>query len=438
MKKLLLLLFCTTISINCTPENDKDLRYFAFKGNQTKVARALSQGALIDAQDIHGNTALFIACATGHEHIVEYLLYNNAQINIPDNEGFTPLHIAVQPFHTSFFRNFLKSLGDTSIHFRRSTSHPAAIEFKHHSIVRLLISYGALINARTKDKQCTPLMMAIIDGCENIASYLLQKGAEVNIQETEGATALFIASHYGHTSSVEKLLENNADVTLGHKGLTPLHTAAIIGHLKIVELLINHGSPINLRESLGCTSLMLACFNKQEEVVDYLLQNGAEVNIQDDKGATALSIAAQEGATSIVEMLLQKDADTSLGYNGSTPLHTASEYGHNDSIKLLLTHGANIEATKDESTPLFMAALGNQPSTVELLLKNRANIYHRGLDEITVLHLAVSEGHKEIVKILLKHGASRLAIMKDWGTPLDIAQNNLQHDLVLLLKNFRR
>lgn len=70
---------------------------------------------------------------------------------------------------------------------------------------------------------------------------LLQHGANVNKQSTEGHSALQYAASKGWQTICEELLNKKADVDIrDNRGATPLHRAASRGHVKIVKILLDH------------------------------------------------------------------------------------------------------------------------------------------------------------------------------------------------------
>ena len=91
----------------------------------------------------------------------------------------------------------------------------------------------------------------------------------------------------------------------GVSGLTLLMLAAIQGHERVVDLLLQRGAEINQQNSRGGTALMGAARNGHERVVELLLQRGAEINMQDSDGVTALMSAAVKGHERVVELLLR-------------------------------------------------------------------------------------------------------------------------------------
>jgi len=75
---------------------------------------------------------------------------------------------------------------------------------------------------------------------------LIEKGAEVNKEDTNGATPLYVASQEGHAEVVKLLLASSAEVNVivhvNGKAYTALKFAKLNGHNKIVKMLKKHGA----------------------------------------------------------------------------------------------------------------------------------------------------------------------------------------------------
>lgn len=149
---------------------------------------------------------------------------------------------------------------------------------------------------------------------------LLNAGTDVNISETDGSTALFVAALNGHTHSVSYLLENkaNPNVRTDH-GLTPLMGAAMGNpaylfdspSLAIAELLEAHGADINARTTKsprGQTALMFAAIKGNHVMVEFLMSKGADVDALTEEGKTALSYAKENGRDRVVKLLTIREA----------------------------------------------------------------------------------------------------------------------------------
>lgn len=91
-----------------------------------------------------------------------------------------------------------------------------------------------------------------------------------------------------------------------------LHTAAKNGNCGIVQMLLDHNTDVNERNSSGMTALHIAIQSSQEDVIRLLLQRGADVNAEDSSRRTALSMAVSNNSESGVRLLLMHGADPKL------------------------------------------------------------------------------------------------------------------------------
>ncbi|KAK2732324.1 hypothetical protein FQN55_004266 [Onygenales sp. PD_40] len=125
-----------------------------------------------------------------------------------------------------------------------------------------------------------------------------------------------------------------------------------------------------------------------------------------------------------------------------TPLHLAGYFGNLVWAKMLLKHYASDSISfrrhtsrKDSygRTPLFWAATRGHRDVVELLLDHGANINSKDRDKLTALHIAVTGGHKDVVSLLLDRSA-RIEDKASYGdTPLIRAIQANSKDIVKLL-----
>ncbi|MBA8755757.1 hypothetical protein HCR15_01075 [Wolbachia pipientis] len=159
-------------------------------------------------------------------------------VNVKDNHGQTPLHIAA-----------------------RSGS---------LNIVKYLINKSADINAKDKYDN-TPLHLAADTGEFDIVKYLIIKGNNINAEGERGWTPLHIAAKNGELNMVEYLVKKYANIDAkDNYGGTPLHLAAELGEFSIVKYLINKGAYVDARDGWYRTPLFYAADSRKLDVVKYL------------------------------------------------------------------------------------------------------------------------------------------------------------------------
>ena len=312
---------------------------------------------------------------------------------------------------------------------------------------------------KAKDEDTTPLTIASFQGDVNAVKILLEdvnknyylKGRfDINHQDKDGCTALFLACAHGYEQVVEILLatEGIDFNTEGKSGSTPLMLASYTGHVNIVKRLLAHldkndhlkeSFDINHQEEKGRTALFLACAHGHEQVVETLLTvKNIDVNKSTEKGNTPLFIASEYGHNTIVNILLENGADTEkTNGDGDTPLYIASQNGHDKTVNILLENGADTEKTNgDGTTPLLIASQNGHNKTVNILLENGADTEKTNDYGNTPLYMASQDGHNKTVNILLENGADTEKANNQCGTPLLIASQNGHNKTVnILLEN---
>ncbi|KAJ5428276.1 hypothetical protein N7445_009730 [Penicillium cf. griseofulvum] len=158
----------------------------------------------------------------------------------------------------------------------------------------MLLDNGADPNGRDRARHGRPLIAAVYGGHTMATASLLQYGANPNMVDQHGMTALWWAIASGHFDIVELLLSCGATTeSVGSDGLTPLLFAATEGRIAYLELLIKNGADINAQDTIGETALMRAVGEFSVPVLRLLLDNGADVHMKDEMGRTALDMAKE-------------------------------------------------------------------------------------------------------------------------------------------------
>lgn len=278
-----------------------------------------------------------------------------------------------------------------------------------------------------------PLHFAAGCGHLDIVQYLLELGQDVNsksslkIEEIDqtsvaeyytGFTPLFYAARENHLEVVEFLLKNHAEPNLVREhGASPMLLTADRGHAKVVQMLIEHGGNPDLCCDHGTSPLILAASENHVETVEVLLKKDVDVNRQKfENGVSAVFFAASRGHYESLELLLNKKANPNLcDIKGLSPLGVALQGGYLKSAELLISHGANIE-TCDK----------NRNSALLLTVKRKYSECSKNEND--------QNSTNDFIKLLLGKGAKRDAQNTENQSPLSVAEDHNDAELVQLLK----
>jgi ankyrin repeat protein len=143
---------------------------------------------------------------------------------------------------------------------------------KFDIVAHQIFKYPNSLNNYSEDG-FTPLGLAAYFGNEEIARYLVLKGADVNLPSTNGyfTYPLHSAIAGNFTSIAKMLIENGALVNCSQKaGITPLHSAAENGNVEIIILLLEKGANVNIRMEGGKLPSDLASEKGFKEISEIL------------------------------------------------------------------------------------------------------------------------------------------------------------------------
>ncbi|XP_076610020.1 histone-lysine N-methyltransferase EHMT2 isoform X3 [Chaetodon auriga] len=167
-----------------------------------------------------------------------------------------------------------------------------AIINNHVEVARYLIQNGACVY-HTEEDGYTGLHHAAKLGNQEIVSMLLETGqVDVNAQDSGGWTPVIWAAEHKHVDVIKALLNRGADVTINDKELNVcLHWAAYAGNVDIAELVLNSGCSLASVNMHGDTPLHIAAREGYLECVTLFLSRGADIDIMNREGDTPLTLA---------------------------------------------------------------------------------------------------------------------------------------------------
>ncbi|KAH9157118.1 hypothetical protein AeRB84_001042 [Aphanomyces euteiches] len=270
--------------------------------------------------------------------------------------------------------------------------------------------------------------------CLDVVEFLLScPGADVNFEAENGLTPLIFACACGNIGVVKRLLVNNK---LNHNhqnrdGVTALMVATSMGHLSIVKLLFQQPKlNLNLVNQHGVGPFVMACTENLIDIASFLLKNSENNGVVIGEGFIA---ASKNGHLDVVKMLIGLDI---LELNHLNRGFYEACLDGSEAVVEYLIQNAPIDinfAVQNESTDsLFPQGMGtfagacaeDHPTIAALLMQHpnfdasqlnavtnkAANTFINDLDGINALMMACSNGHLDIVELLVADSRVDLSI----------------------------
>lgn len=176
-----------------------------------------------------------------------------------------------------------------------------------------------------------PLQWAIFMGREDIAGWLLKKGASLDYESDRVLGPLHVAAAWNRRTAMIELLGEGVDVdSRGPRGWTPLFWACRFGHIRLVDLILKKKAQVNLRDDNGVTPLHLAAIHGHAQVVVSLLAADAKVNAKETgRRRTPMHFAVENNHLKCVEVLMINGGDVEVqDSEGNSGLSLAQSSGH--------------------------------------------------------------------------------------------------------------
>ncbi len=344
---------------------------------QNEIATAkilLAAKAEVDVRDKASETPMLAAIRWNggdKAEMVSLLLDGGAKVDTANNDGATPLLVAVQSGAVETTRVLLahkadpNRMGGTVVDNRFGQYSPVFLALPRPEILKLLLDAGG---------KPTELYFAIDQGQVDSVRLLLEHGADPNLPAgANGPLPLAQAINNPKSkAAIPLLLDKGADPNAkdANRG-TPLYMTT---DPEIGRWLVEHKADVNVRETgAGRTPLMTLLYNTN--YTEFLIEAGAGIDLQDTNGNTALHHAVYFARVDTVAVLLAHKANPNIQKDcGSTPLDLAKS-GMNGRIESgLLTPGGGffgVAATEEKKIAEMLAGAGG---LADLPKRNRIQV----------------------------------------------------------------
>jgi len=307
------------------------------------IEEAIKAGTL-NQPLVNGRTLLGLAILKGDGKQVQKLIKAGASVSIPDQFGFTPLHIGASAFHGGdnyskydIFRMVMRAKPDisartndglTALHLAAINGHRAYRQLARHDVLRINDLVEAGIHPDVADNsgrtplhwaswQGYPYLSGIVGVSEIAVEKLIQLGATVNRKDELENTPLHYAAKMRYQNIVYELMIAGADTSVINKsGKTAVDLAKEKGYRDILNIIRSKSKPESYKfleqetppkDPLLGRALLQAAWEGNKEKVQNLLEQDADVFFVDSDGFRAIDRARDNGYEEIVKMLKEAE-----------------------------------------------------------------------------------------------------------------------------------
>jgi uncharacterized protein len=434
------------------------LHQAVLSGDRAATERQIRAGDDVNLASRYGVTPLSLAAQRGHADLVDVLLRAGASVTTAESrlpDGQTLLMLAARTGSVASLKSLIAA--GSSLNARETRTGTTAVVWaataNRGDAIRVLAEAGADLNVLSKvtayphtqngvlltgleegvsyvGQTVLPrggwsaVMYAAREGAAHAARALAESGANLNLTDPEGTTALIVAIINGHHDLASVLIEKGADPNIADiKGMTPLYAAVdmhtigdtfgrpypprtvIEGSLDAARVLLKGGADVNARLKgpilkrvydagdnrlgEGATPFMRAARKCDEAMMRLLLEAKADVTLTQKSGNTPVMLCAgavsagnsednpervsEEEALPAIRLALDAGVNVNAANaTGDTALHTAATTGGglHAVLRLLVERGARLDAkNKADRTPLDAGTRARQPNerTIALL-----------------------------------------------------------------------
>jgi ankyrin repeat protein len=290
-----------------------------------------------------------------------------------------------------------------------------AATYGHTREIKGLLDQGANINGRNEDGH-TALICAITSKQSETAIFLLEQGADKSVRSSSGKRRppLYQAVEVGDLVTAQYLLDHGAHVNeKSMYGQNYFIDVVQSEKLDLIQLLLRYGADIHARDMTGRPIIAYAVHKGNMELVRILLRHGADPNTRDYTGHPLLSMASSKDQSELVQLLLTSGADPNARNLTGTPvLVDAIQRARTDLAHVFLSSGANPNVNDLMGTSILLATIrsdklsdADKDALVRMLLAKGANPNATDSWGLTGLAHAAAADNIDMVRVFLAHGA---------------------------------
>lgn len=388
-----------------------EVAHWAARTNIVMLFQLSSEFGLAEATDHNKWTPLHWACYSGSVNVAQYLIKNDADVNVKTLNMWTPLHLAVQGQQKTVIRYLLEEIccdGDSE-DYRGWAPLQWAITSSDESTVAIVASHDYRYFKTTFDNW-TELHAAVLREDRAILDFLIQKDKKSldhgNYQDDK---PIHIAARLGN----EKIFRTLLDASYTYRdqtshGETVLHIAAENDFASLVPMIMAKEPGIQVRNGKCDMPLHTATKNDSLDTAKALVKHGTKIKVSSIAGLLVLDGLEDVGESATMRFLLE----TAKKHYTEWALEDAKEEWQDHALIFAGPEKEPVEdiefideeIAKDSHGIIVAAACGDIP-----LLREFVYEYRTGGRELTVLDSALFKaariGNRDVVKMFIDAGA---------------------------------
>ncbi|KAG2106634.1 ankyrin repeat-containing domain protein [Suillus discolor] len=367
----------------------------------------IEEGCSIDAEDEEGRTPLHLAIRCGSLPLVKNLTGKGACISAYAIHDYLENDWVDDAIISTLVQHGV----DVNVRRNERNSLHSLLRHRHwkeewFKAARVLVEAGASLEA-VDEASHTPMQLAIMQGSATLVKYLSGKGARVH------ADTVYDNFEKGliDTAMASVLLQCEVDV--GHDGGNLLHALTRrldMRHncIEIAVLLIDVGCSLDATDDAGNTPLLLAIKQQSSSFMQYLIGSGARIPTD----AIHVALQSTQIDLDIISVLIQHGAHINDMHLGASPLHTLLtrwDWGGDclETVLVLVEAGCSLDATDQKgNTPLHLAIRRQSLPLVEYLINRGACIPADAMhDAVNPPHNSGIDLNPDVASALVVRGA---------------------------------
>ena len=412
------------------------LHLSAQRGYQALCDVLLANGADINAAGNIGNTAVHLALIAGATNTSKSLLKNkHFDLFSRNREGLDCFDIAIDHEQTealpmiiylaalpstlsaeksknyfvegiqrAVIANKAKSLavlqkfcGVVDEDFDLLPPYFTAAEYGCFEVLKLYLDNGLDVNSQLTGSNVSLLHMAVTGNSVRAVELLIDRGANIELQDSMKWTPLHFGMFFGHVNVIGTLIARGADTNAqDYRGFTPTHLAVRSGNSAIVQMAMENGGDLDAKNKDGVTPLQLAYGKLKEALKVELIKRKPTPKPNDIASMFVLAGFMSK----LDEYMSENDVDVNAIKSEFSMFHGAIQAGNVEMVKFLVDHGADVHLKSkiSEWSPLHLAAVSLNLEVIEFLLAKGASINEVDSQGMTPLHVAAFQSKASLLR----------------------------------------